>query len=313
MAFVLRKSARPGDPVKPGRRPVPKAPGAVKSPQIPGQVPDRSEVPGEACCRFRLLSTAPPRPSSAPRSYCAHLCPDGRQRGRSARFELGPTSYEERRNAYPALGTPVRPTSGYQLGDGIRLKLARLRGDGRACRGNSLPVSRDVTRLPALRGSAGPFAGAGPVDAANGGAIAGYGYLPAIVMQQVGLRPWCVRQSRATLPRACHKSSHRSCPHATRRRRRLVDHLSRRPHHGNHETHDQAGGATELPASSARRRARPRSAPSKCLSSIARWWKSASSKTPASVPSGRARSVATSTLTLARRPSPPDFSTNTKG
>jgi len=40
-----------------------------------------------------------------------------------ARFELGPTSYEERRNAYPALGTPVRPTSGYQLGDGIRLKL----------------------------------------------------------------------------------------------------------------------------------------------------------------------------------------------
>jgi hypothetical protein len=37
------------------------------------------------------------------------------------RFELGPTSYEEQRKAYPALRTPLRPTAGYQLADGARL------------------------------------------------------------------------------------------------------------------------------------------------------------------------------------------------
>lgn len=125
MAFVLRKSARPGDPVKPGRRPVPEAPGAVQSPQIPGQVPDRSEVPGEGV--LPVPAAVDPRPpttefGTAQRIARIYAPTDGNEDD-PARFELGPTSYEERRNAYPALGTPVRPTSGYQLGDGIRLKL----------------------------------------------------------------------------------------------------------------------------------------------------------------------------------------------
>lgn len=125
MAFVLRKSARPGDPIEPGRRPVPEAPGAVKSPQIPGQVPDRSEVPGEGV--LPVPAAENPRPpttefGTAQRIVRIYAAKDGNDDD-PARFELGPTSYEERRNAYPALGTPKRPTSGYQLGGGTRLAL----------------------------------------------------------------------------------------------------------------------------------------------------------------------------------------------
>ena len=125
MAFVVRKSTRPGDPIEAGRRPVPEAPGAVKSPQIPGQVPDRSEVPGEGV--LPVPAAVDPRPpmtefGTAQRIVRFYAAKDGNDDD-PARFELGPTSYEERRNAFPALGTPSRPTSGYQLGDGIRLAL----------------------------------------------------------------------------------------------------------------------------------------------------------------------------------------------
>lgn len=126
MAFVLRKSTRPGDPIEAGRRPVPEAPGAVKSPQIPGQVPDRSEVPGEGV--LPVPAAVDPRPpttefGTAQRIGRLYAPKDGNEDD-PTRFELGPTSYEERRNAFPALGTPDRPTSGYQLGDGIRLSLS---------------------------------------------------------------------------------------------------------------------------------------------------------------------------------------------
>jgi hypothetical protein len=126
VAFVLRKSARPGDPIEAGRRPVPEAPGAVKSPQIPGQVPDRSEVPGEGV--LPVPAAVDPRPpttefGTAQRIARLYAPKDGNDDD-PARFELGPTSYEERRNAYPALGTPKRPTAGYQLGGGTRLSLA---------------------------------------------------------------------------------------------------------------------------------------------------------------------------------------------
>lgn len=125
MAFVLRKSTRPGDPIEPGRRPVPEAPGAVWSPQVPGQVPDRSEVPGEG-----VLPVPPadnPRPpitefGTAQRIARLHAPKDGNEDD-PARFEVGAASYEEARKAYPALRTPMRPTSGYQLADGSRMAI----------------------------------------------------------------------------------------------------------------------------------------------------------------------------------------------
>ncbi len=126
MAFVLRKSTRPGDPIQSGRRPVPEAPGAIVSPQAPGQVPDRSEVPGEG-----VLPVPPadnPRPpttefGTAQRIARLHA-PTGGNDDDPARFEVGFASYEEMRKAYPALRTPARPSSGYQLAEGSRLAVA---------------------------------------------------------------------------------------------------------------------------------------------------------------------------------------------
>lgn len=125
MAFVLRKTARPGDPIEAGRRPVPMAPGATLSPQAPGQVPDRSEVPGEGALPVPPADN--PRPpltefGTAQRIARIHAPRDGNEEDPS-RFEIGAASYEELRKAYPALRTPVRPTSGYQLADGSHLAL----------------------------------------------------------------------------------------------------------------------------------------------------------------------------------------------
>jgi hypothetical protein len=123
VAFVLRKKSAPGDRIVPGRSVVPDAPGAVWSPQIPGEVPDRSEVPGEG-----VLPVPPaenPRPprtefGTAQRIMRMYAPRDGNEDDPD-RFELGPTSYEEQRKAYPALRTPLRPAAGYQLADGARL------------------------------------------------------------------------------------------------------------------------------------------------------------------------------------------------
>lgn len=123
MGFVLRRNARPGDPIEAGRRPVPDAPGAVASPQIPGQVPDRSEVPGEGVLPVPPADNPrPPLTEFGTAQRIIHLyAPEGGNEDDPARFELGPTSYEEMRKAYPALRTPMRPTAGYQLADGSRL------------------------------------------------------------------------------------------------------------------------------------------------------------------------------------------------
>ena len=124
MAFVLRKAARPGDPVDPGRANAPLAPGANRSPQIPGEVPDRSSVPDEGA-----LPVPPPggeirRPRSeygtAQRIMGVYAATPGKEDD-PARFEQTTASYEELRKANPALRTPVRPTAGYALTEGTRL------------------------------------------------------------------------------------------------------------------------------------------------------------------------------------------------
>jgi hypothetical protein len=124
MAFVLRKPARPGDPIDPDRINAPVAPGASRSPQIPGEVPDRSSVPDKG-----VLPVPPPageirRPRSeygtAQRIMGVYAATEGKEDD-PARFEQTTASYEELRKANPALRTPVRPTAGYALTEGTRL------------------------------------------------------------------------------------------------------------------------------------------------------------------------------------------------
>lgn len=124
MAFGFRKSARPGDAIDPERVNAPLAPGAVSSPQVPGQVPDRSSVPGRG-----VLPVPPPagdvrRPlseyGSAQRIMGVYAATDGKDDD-PARFEQTTATYEEIRKANPALRTPARPTPGYALSDGARL------------------------------------------------------------------------------------------------------------------------------------------------------------------------------------------------
>ena len=123
MAFVLKKTARPGDPISETARILPPAPGAASSPQIPGQVPDRSTLWGRGELPVPPVSGEIQRPHSERRTsqgilgvYTAH---DGNDDD-PARFEQAPVSYEEFRKHAPYLRTPLRPTAGYALADGTR-------------------------------------------------------------------------------------------------------------------------------------------------------------------------------------------------
>ncbi len=124
MAFVLRKAASAGDPLSSGRVTAPAAPGAIRSPQIPGEGPDRSSVPDKG-----VLPVPPPageirRPlteyGSAQRIMGVYAPTPGKEDD-PARFEQATVTYEELRKANPSLRTPVRPSAGYALADGTRL------------------------------------------------------------------------------------------------------------------------------------------------------------------------------------------------
>lgn len=124
MAFVQGKSTRPEENEDSHRGPMVKAPGAVRSPQMPGEVPDRSSIPEEG-----VLPVPPPagpvvRPlteyGSAQRIMGVYAATDGNEDD-PARFEQATASYEEMRKANPALRTPARPSPGYALSDGTRL------------------------------------------------------------------------------------------------------------------------------------------------------------------------------------------------
>ena len=95
-------------------------PGASKSPQMPGQVPDRSGVPGHG----QLPITADPgaaRPlsqlGSAEEIMGVYAIDpnDPEHATNPARFEQATASYEEMRKADPSLLTPERPKPGYDL------------------------------------------------------------------------------------------------------------------------------------------------------------------------------------------------------
>lgn len=124
MAFVLKKMAKPGALPDADRANTPMAPGGIRSPQIPGQVPDRSSVPGHAEDAIDLPTGEVRRPQSeygtAQRIMGVYEARDGNDAD-PARFEQTTVSYEELRKANPALRTPVRPTAGYALADGTRI------------------------------------------------------------------------------------------------------------------------------------------------------------------------------------------------
>ncbi len=129
MAFVLKTMAKVGDELDPSKARYPHAPGAARSPQVPGQVPDRLSVPGHNELPVPMPTEPVRRPlteyGTSQRVMGVFAAKDGNDRD-PARFEQATASYEELRKANPALRTPARPTPGYALADGSRIASAGL-------------------------------------------------------------------------------------------------------------------------------------------------------------------------------------------
>ncbi len=126
MAFVTRKFAHPGSAAAtPGRFYAPEAPGAVDSPQEPGQVPDRSTVPEHGELPVPIPVEGPRRPFTEYGSSqrIMHVYEkEGLDPLDPERFVQAPPAYEERRKANPLLRKPLRPLAGYALAvSGTRL------------------------------------------------------------------------------------------------------------------------------------------------------------------------------------------------
>lgn len=125
MGFVLRKYAKTGDKVLEGRRFAPVAPGALQSPQQPGQIPDISSVPERGVLPVPVPEEGPRRPATQYKTAEDLLDvfgSSGKDVLDPTRFVQAPPSYEERRKALPWLRKPARPIEGYALSvSGARL------------------------------------------------------------------------------------------------------------------------------------------------------------------------------------------------
>lgn len=129
MAFVLKTYAKLGDSIDPRKANVPVAPGAVSSPQIPGQVPDRSSISGEGVLPVPAAKGPSIRPVSelgTSQELMGVYLPIGGNERDPSRFEQARASYEEVRKAFPNLRTPTRPAPGYALAEGTRIANAEL-------------------------------------------------------------------------------------------------------------------------------------------------------------------------------------------
>lgn len=119
MAFVTRKFAHPGSAAAtPGRFFAPEAPGAIDSPQEPGQVPDRSTVPEHGELPVPIPEEGPRRPLveyGSSQQIMQVYEKEGLDPMDPERFVQAPPSYEERRKANPLMRQPLRPLAGYAL------------------------------------------------------------------------------------------------------------------------------------------------------------------------------------------------------
>ena len=99
----------------------PQAPGASKSPQRPGQTPDRSTIPGHHFIQAPAPLGAPIRPAVQylTAEELSHAMPLPDEMATPEDFEQAPASFEENRKAYPWQTPPRRPTPWFTLGDGI--------------------------------------------------------------------------------------------------------------------------------------------------------------------------------------------------
>lgn len=99
----------------------PKSPGASKSPQLPGQTPDRSTLPGHHFIQAPAPLGAPTRPAVEylTAQELSHAMPIPDEPAAPEDFEQAPATFEENRKAYPWQTPPRRPTPWFTLGDGI--------------------------------------------------------------------------------------------------------------------------------------------------------------------------------------------------
>jgi hypothetical protein len=137
----------PVEPVIDHSPPAPPAPGATSSPQMPGETPDDPDLPG------RRRGVLPPLPSNrrplteygtAQRLLRLFTPPPGADLAASD-WEQGPTTFEERRKADPALLTPFRPLEGYGLGIGRRAPAIAAAEEFEAIAGADEPVPAPPT------------------------------------------------------------------------------------------------------------------------------------------------------------------------
>lgn len=118
MAFVLRKYAKTGEKVLEGRYFAPVTPGAIQSPQQPGQLPDVSTVPERGVLPVPIPEEGPRRPATQYKTAedLLHVWDStGKDVLDPERFVQAPPSYEETRKALPWKRKPVRPAVGYAL------------------------------------------------------------------------------------------------------------------------------------------------------------------------------------------------------
>ena len=100
------------------------APGAVSSPQHPGEVPDRSTIPGQRRTRTPRRTLPVRRPLTeygTAQAIMNVFAPPPDNPMDPARFEQATAAYEELRKAYPAQLPPDRPGPGYALAEGDRM------------------------------------------------------------------------------------------------------------------------------------------------------------------------------------------------
>jgi hypothetical protein len=121
MAFVLRKYAKTGKKESEGRNFAPVAPGAVRSPQQPGERPDVSTVPERGVLPVPIPEEGPRRPAThygSAQEIADVFDATGKDVLDPERFEqihVAPPSQEEVRKALPWKRKPARPQAGYAL------------------------------------------------------------------------------------------------------------------------------------------------------------------------------------------------------